>query len=216
MTDRLREVERRAWRSVFSDGLWDIMLGCILLGMGVAAVLQDAAGLARGLGYVVYAAGTALGALVIAVGKRRVTIPRLGWVDFGVRARTRRRRALVVLAIAVPLTLALILVALAFRPRLAALPEFSAAPIVQRTLIGLPAAGMVFIVLSLLALFLDFPRLLLHALIWAGAVLGAEMTETGYPLLAGAVTVLAIGITHLLSFIRRYPLPRPEKQDAGS
>ena len=33
-------IERKAWRSTFQDGLWDIYLGMILFTMGISALLD--------------------------------------------------------------------------------------------------------------------------------------------------------------------------------
>ena len=38
------DLESRAWRSVFQDGLWDIALGTTFLGIGLAATLDLARG----------------------------------------------------------------------------------------------------------------------------------------------------------------------------
>ena len=35
----LKELERRAWRSVFQDGLWDIYLGLLLMAMAILTLL---------------------------------------------------------------------------------------------------------------------------------------------------------------------------------
>jgi len=212
----LKGLERSAWRSVFEDGLWDIMLGCVFLGVGIAAILQHAIALPRGLGYLIQAASTGIGVAVSIVGKRRITIPRLGWVDFGARGRTRRRKAIILLAVAIPLQCALMLLALVFRPGFPAMPDFAGLPLIRRTLIGLPIGGMIFLILALLAVFLDFRRLQLYALILGVAFMGTEMSDTGYPLLAGALIVLAIGVVHLRRFIRRYPAARGEVNDAGA
>jgi len=40
-TINLKELERKAWRSVFQDGLWDIFLGLLLLAMAIGALLSD-------------------------------------------------------------------------------------------------------------------------------------------------------------------------------
>jgi len=42
MTDNLdlKELEKKAWRSTFQDGLWDIYFGLLIFGMGIYTVGQ--------------------------------------------------------------------------------------------------------------------------------------------------------------------------------
>ena len=86
MTTDSKDLERRAWRSVFQDGLWDIALGIMFLGVGLSTTL----GLGRGWTYLEYAAAMALSIALIRIGKQRITLPRLGWVRFGPKAERRR------------------------------------------------------------------------------------------------------------------------------
>ena len=36
----LKEIEKKAWRSTFEDGLWDIYLGSLFFIMGVSPLLR--------------------------------------------------------------------------------------------------------------------------------------------------------------------------------
>jgi hypothetical protein len=84
----LSDLERRAWRSVFQDGLWDIYLGLLLLAMGVGSLLSDV-GASEGMQYGAYAALIGLSMLQLWAGKRFLTLPRMGQVRFGPRRKTR-------------------------------------------------------------------------------------------------------------------------------
>src|SRR5512137_408065 len=101
-TTDTKDLERKAWRSVFQDGLWDIALGIVFLGPGLNIALN----LPQRGGYLLYAAMVALSIVLVRIGKQRITVPRLGWVRFGPRGERRRRNAVIVGAIGVLLTAA--------------------------------------------------------------------------------------------------------------
>ena len=107
------DIERRAWRSVFHDGLWDIAFGIVFLGVGLSAILH----LSRGWAYSIYAVTVVLNVVVLRVGKQRITVPRLGWVRFGAAGSRRRRNAVALLAVGVFLMAALIPVTMVMRSR---------------------------------------------------------------------------------------------------
>lgn len=85
----LKEMERRAWRSVFQDGLWDIYFGMIMISFAVSAWL-DKLPIDEDLWMVVYIGVMVFSLLVLYLGKRFITIPRLGRVKFGAKRQRRR------------------------------------------------------------------------------------------------------------------------------
>jgi len=194
--------EVRAWRSVFQDGLWDIALGIMFLGVGLSMTL----GLKPGWTYAEYAAAMVLSVAVIRVGKRRVTIPRLGWVKFGPKAERRRLNAFLVPTIGMAVTLVLVPLMGIMRPR----PGWI--PLVPALVVGVAA----WTVLSFVAAAWGFPRLYLHAFILGASFFGLELLATGWPMLAGSAIVFAIGIWHLVRFLKLYPKPSPEVANASS
>lgn len=86
----LEKLERKAWLSTFSDGLWDLYLGWLLLGLGIPPLLAPT-GISRGWSYVVTLAMMALGMVGLWLGKRYLTVPRLGRVEFSEKRANRRR-----------------------------------------------------------------------------------------------------------------------------
>jgi len=211
-TADLKDFERRAWRSVFADGLWDIALGCVFLGTGLTMSLS----LSRGWGYLFYAAIVALGIAALLIGKRRITIPRLGWVRFGPKGQKRRRNVIIVLAVGLILTAALIPLTVLARSNLPRVHGPAGTLPVLRILSSLAVSALVWAVLSVMAAFWEFPRLYAHALIIAGSFFAVEMLSRGWPLIAGSAIVLAIGVGSLIRFLKAYPKPAPEAPDGGS
>ena len=87
----LKELERKAWRSFFDDGLWDIYLGLLLALLGVSAFL-DRLELTEAVVMGIY-----IGLLIVVMlgmwaAKRFITVPRLGRVKFGAERQKRRKK----------------------------------------------------------------------------------------------------------------------------
>jgi hypothetical protein len=192
----IANLEARAWRSVFQDGLWDIALGIMFLGVGLSMTLD----LGPGWTYAAYAAAMVLSVAVIRVGKRRITIPRLGWVKFGPKAERRRLNAFLVPTIGVAVTLVLVPLMGIMRPR----PGWT--PLVPALVVGVVA----WTVLSFVAAAWGFPRLYLHAFILGASFFGLELLATGWPMVVGPAVVFAIGVGYLVRFLKLYPKPSPE------
>ena len=98
-TINLKAIERRAWTSYFEDGLWDIFLGAMLLIGGIRSVTD----------YVWYTFLILPLILVLPLGKRFTTTPRLGLVKFGRSRKGKQEKAVVALIISVLAIFALML-----------------------------------------------------------------------------------------------------------
>ncbi len=205
----LKQLEHKAYRSFFRDGLWDISLGLLLLALGVGAAISR---LGIAWGYVIpdlhvitlslYLAATA----VLVVGKKYITVPRLGAVRFGPARKARLSASALILAGSVLLGLVLFLL---LANRLVPGDWFSGRAI------GLLVFGLnALIVFSLLAYFLDFSRLYGYAVLWALAFPASEAVAAHTPLSGafaflltiGALSsvMLGIGTVLLLRFVREY------------
>ncbi len=200
----LKALERRAYRSFFGDGIWDMYLGLLLLGMGGGPALLQ-------MGFpVVWAAIVPLalcGAAMVlfVVGKRHITVPRLGAVQFGPARALKRKRLSLVLACSA--LLGVVLFALvAWR----SIPALSLGNV---PMVALVFAANCLIVFTLGAYYLDFSRLYVYGLLYAVAFpLGIVLDETGrvgasfltvHALLAGPMIV--VGATLFIRFLRAYP-----------
>jgi hypothetical protein len=208
----LKQLERRAYRSFFKDGLWDISLGLLLLALGVGAalsrfgitwghVIPDLHAIVLSL----YLVATAL----LVVGKKYITVPRMGAVRFGPVRKARLSASVIILAGSALLGLVLFLL---LANRLVPGDWFSG------RMIGLLAFGLnAIIVFSLVAYFLDFSRLYAYAVLWALAFPASEAVATHTPLSgafaflftigAFSAVMLGIGIVLLIRFVRDYPIP---------
>jgi MFS family permease len=205
-TISLREIEGKAWMSVFQDGLWDIYLGLLLLSMGMAAWLSDR-GAPEGWYYGTYIALILLAMLVLRAGKRYVTVPRMGRFRPGPKGRARQRKAVILLALSVVVGAVVFALALALRGSRAGWLN-------PRILLGMGYTLNMLIVFSLGAYFLRFERLYLIGLMFALPVpLDIALSElAGIDLgciafVVPAAVILIVGAVVFVRFLREYRLP---------
>lgn len=77
----LKQIERKAWISFFEDGLLDILMGLLLLLMVVPNMLSDVFP-SKSWQYGTTVALAGLAVVIFWAGKRFITMPRLGRVQF--------------------------------------------------------------------------------------------------------------------------------------
>jgi len=210
----LRELELKAWKSVFQDGLWDIYLGLLLLAMAVQALLSDV-GFPESSGMAVLIGLEVLAMLVLWAGKKFITVPRIGRVKFGPKRKTRLSWVMVILFISVLVGAGAFLVASALRSNR---PEWLNAALF------LPAAWVVnaMVVFSLGAYFLDFSRLYLVGVMYALAVpldiLFRKFADVDLSFVAfgaPAAVILIVGLVVFTRFLRDYPIPAEAASDGN-
>lgn len=204
----LRELERKAWTTYFQDGLIDILFGFILLVSILSSTLSNM-GVPDVVRISIYVPLMFLCPAIYVAGKKFVTIPRLGLAKFGSERRARRKKVIVGLIIT-QLVLLIILI-LSFLK--AVTSGFLTSVIVTLNIL---------VALSLLAYYLDYPRMYIIAVLFA-------MTEPTYYYLqhhtnityigviaygVPAGIILIMGIVVFSRFLRRYPLPAKEEVDA--
>ncbi len=201
----LKEIEKKAFRSTFQDGIWDIFLFFLLLNLAVGALLSNS-GVSEGLTMTILAALAAMIVLAFMTGKKRITIPRMGFVKFGPKRKRKIWKSRITLVASCLAGLLVFLAALAIsyypagRPKIAFL---------------LPAAWVAnsIIVFSLLAYNLDCSRLYIYGVLFALPVpVDMAVKElVGVNLIAialavPAVIMLTVGTVLLARFLRDYPL----------
>jgi len=205
----LKELERKAWRSFYQDGLWDIFWGLMLLAMAISALLSDI-GASEPVQLGIMIALEALGILVLFVGKRRITVPRIGRVRFGPKRKRRLSKVRVVLAVSVLVGAALFVAGPVLTGKLSRSMTFE---------FILPAGWVVncLVVFSLMAYFLDFSRLYLIGVLYALAVpldvvqrelssIDLTFVAFGFP----AAVILLMGAVVFVRFLRKCPLSAGE------
>lgn len=198
-TESLKELERRAYRATFEDGVYDILFGLVFLILAGIPILETM-GISRFPGYFLFL----IPILVLWLGKRHITIPRLGFVEFGPKRKSKRRVLAWVFGVVLVLTLPLMIIMLRQ---------------------GLPGNQVWFIValfaapLLAVAIFaVDCPRLYIYAALLAATVAESEFLTSyvGTPFNAlisfgiPGTAIIIYGISLLITFIKKYPLPAQE------
>lgn len=199
----LKEIEGRAWRSFFQDGLWDIYLGLLLLGMAVTAWLESL-GMPESRAMVILVGLQVLSVAILWAGKRFITVPRIGRVRFGPRRKVRLAWITIILVASALVGAAVMLVALLV---------LGSPPAWFNEKLFFPAAWVVnaLVVFSLGAYFLDFNRLYLIGVLYAIAIpidvmlnkmVDAEVSYIAFGI--PALVILVMGVIVLARFLRDY------------
>lgn len=212
----LKEIERKAWRSTFQDGLWDIYLGVLLFSMALSSRL-DTNIRDKFLGYVIYFGFIVFAMVVLWAGKRFVTIPRMGRVKFGPARQSRQKKVRLVLFASVAFGL---------------LASFAGAAVWRGdfgqglpwdVLFPLAYALNMLIVFGLGAYFLDFSRLYLVAVLFALPIplnavlknyLGVDLIF--YAFAVPALMIICMGSFFLVRFLRENPIREAHDDSAQS
>ncbi len=202
----LQELERKAYRTTFQDGLTDVLLGSVFVVMSMVSLFESW-GLPRLSGYLAAFGLLFLVWAMIRFVKIHVVLPRLGTAVFSVDRHKRIKQARIGLAVMVIVTVGLVL---------------ATATGLMQTLFGAFNAwsgylfiGAIFVItLSLLAFFLDYPRLYLYG--WFLALMDPFTVwlagKTGWIFPRGAtifgLVIILIGVVTFLRFLRQHPQPQ--------
>ncbi len=203
----LKDLERKAFRSTYQDGLWDMYFGLIVICM--ATFLHRPAS-----GYspfnIVLMSISLIGAYALFwAGKRFITLPRMGQVKFGEK-RARRKRTMILVLVAVVLIQVVFLVIQFITWRN---PEFGDAFnkfLQEKDAMDLAVAtiGSLFVGPSmiLIAYFMDFPRGYFIGVMMALAVfLMILLNQPIYSVIIGVLIALP-GVVLFVRFVQKYPL----------
>jgi hypothetical protein len=201
----LKELEKKAYRSMFQDGLWDLFLAIMFLGGAVNPIIRDM------IGPVSSAITPIFAFLVFYFGKKFITIPRLGHVKFGPKRQKAQKRLRIAIVFFVVITWAALLLVLTRTVALRPNNEFIWVIAIEILFITIP--------LSVIAYFLDFDRLYAYAVLYGISYPIAEFLHpyVGTPLdgiivygISGGIG-LVVGLLYLIRFVRMYPKIEPSE-----
>jgi len=208
----LKNIERKAFRSVHQDGLWDICIGGVVLSYSVVPFITDSETFPI-LGFGLMLAGLCLFNLFLWAGKKYITTPRLGQVKFGPR-RQRRKLTLVLVLSGIVLLQVILLFGTIFlwsHPEWAARLGFSGSdPDRERLLVAVVGALFVGPSMAMIAYFNDFTRGYYIAFILSLAVFSwIWFDQPIYYVIAGLLIMIP-GVVLFVRFLREHPLPPAE------
>jgi len=207
----LKALEKKAWRSVFQDGLWDIFLGLLLMAFGLSAWL-DRLAISESAHMGIYIGAEILAMVVLFAGKRFITMPRMGVVKFGAERRKRRNIVRLLLFISV-------LVGLAMWFLGSSLMKEDGGVLAGKWFFPMVWMLNMLMVFGLGAYFLEYERLYIIGFLYALAIpLDAVIKSVAkvdldiYIFLTGGLIILVMGIAYLVRFMRDY---KPVSPDQG-
>lgn len=216
MTTRLdlKEVERKAYRSNFQDGLWDIYLGLLLLQMAFGLPLLNA-GLSP-VWIMLLMVGFVIAVLAgFLAAKKWIITPRLGLVTFGQERQKKNKKLTLILSLsALAGVVILLLSTVAYQLVSSGLFD-SWSETIWLIPFGLFLVTAV-TVFSLGAYYMDYTRAYLYGWFFGLAfplnILLEETLGITIPMITILFSAIMIGIGLILfiRFIRTHPVPVPE------
>ena len=206
----LKALEKNAWTSYFQDGLWEIVIGTILLASTLSCALESAGVEDMTRTAIYFPLIIVLPPLILMLGKWYITLPRLGFVKFGQRRELNHIKMFI--GIAATMGVNLLMWGLA-----------SVYPGALREPYGLLLVTFdVLAIFCLIGYYMDYNGFYLIAVLVAapyplkyllerqGSSAWYDIAGYGIP----AVILVAIGLAALVRFIRKYDIPE-ETPDAG-
>ncbi len=197
----LKEIERRAYMSYHQDGLLDIFAGVYILGFGLGIVMDILWDF--GMGAIIMPGIVLVTVLPLWItAKRKITLPRIGFVKFGPRGGTIKLMAIFI-------GLAVVGLGFSFAFTLATFQSGY-----RQWLDLIFQNGMLIVGFGSLAVCLLFGysmglrRLYAYGLLaMIALVIGHFMgIFFAYILLALGITVITTGVALLIGFVKKYPL----------
>lgn len=203
----LKEIEKKAFRSTYQDGIWDIFYGLIVICM-TFFLYHPPSGYSPSNIFLMLV--SMLGSYgFFWAGKKWITTPRLGQVVFGDIRKRKRKKMVIVLIVLIALQAAVVGITTlgwlnpAFAAKLNQILDQTDSGLLVVASIGMLTVGSGMLVM---VYFTDFGRGYYIAVLMAAAVfLMILLNRPLYPVLIGTVIILP-GIVLLVRFIRRYPL----------
>ncbi len=213
----LKELERKAFRSTYQDGLLDIYMGGTIASFTVFAdTLYGVDSLTSWQRVFIFLVGCVISNLIFWVGKKFITLPRIGQVKFGPARKRRIRTLIIVLSVVVGIQVAIFAFQLALWqiPALHSWFGFLALPQDMGKLV-VAVVGALFVGpgFTVMAYFIDFPRGYYIAAVTSLAVFCMIWFENALFYLAAGLLIILPGIFLFIRFLLQHPLPPRELQN---
>ena len=202
----LKNLEKRAVRSTYQDGLLDIQMGGIVASMAAWSYFDRSEGFPI-LALIIFLLGVLASQLIFWAGKKYISAPRLGQVKFGPQ-RLRRGRELAMVLAGIVLVQGIIVLSTLLlweRPAIAGTDRD-----LERLMVAATGALFVGPGVCLIAYFRDFPRGYYIAFILSLGVFAMIWFNQPIYMIAAGLLVIIPGVILLMRFLRKYPLPPQE------
>jgi hypothetical protein len=201
-------LEKKAWRTTFEDGIFDIYFGILILSFGPSITFYEILPVPLNvlLGPILIGFGLAF----FILSKKYLIKPRFGVVKFGRKRKAKKLRTVVVLSVNVVFLLILFLFNISLSEVSANLP--------YNIVVLLEGILFLTVPLCLVAYFIQLTRLYFYALLLGCGFFLADISSLIVPnpfnflfvyLLLGGI-IITVGVTYLIRFTKKYQLPKEE------
>ncbi len=207
----LKEAERKVFRTIYNDGLWDIFLGCFFLMFAIAPYLSPSLGdFWSSVVFLPFWGGVYLAIRLI---RKHVVTPRIGVVKFGHARKKKLAKFTVVMLVVNFLALILGLVA--------AMNFGEVSGQIYSIILGM----ILLTGFSIAAYFLDFGRLYIYGLLVGLSPLAGEWlwaqglaSHHGFPITFGISSsiMILVGLAIFVRLLNDNPVPKEEIPSRGS
>lgn len=189
----LDEIERRAFLAYHQDGLLDIIIGTALLLIGVFVILLPDFWFFL-IGFLVVLSSTYTAA------KRRITAPRLGYVEFSQKRKKQSSTILLILTIVILCANVATMIAWL-------IPSFG---LILEANFQLIVALIAFLIFLLIGYTTALRRVYVYGIIICLALISSHfwILNFGIPLIVTGSTSLVTGIVLLIRFQKKFPITR--------
>jgi hypothetical protein len=209
----LKEIERKAFRSTYQDGLLDLEFGLVVICMSIF-IYRPASGYSP-INIILAVCAIAAANLLFWAGKKYITLPRMGQVRVGPQRARRKRTMVIVMSVIVLIQVVLLmlqLLAWAKPESVVNITRLMPDRARMDLLVASIGALIVLLGMTVMAYFTDFPRGYYIAIMMALAVfLMIYLNQPIYPVIIGGLIILP-GLVLFVRFLKTYPL---QKQDAS-
>ncbi len=201
----LKQIERKAFRFTYQDGLLDILMGFMVAAMSIFVYRPAGGYSARNIIWLLLI--FAVGQILFWVGKKYVTLPRMGQVRFGPARQQRKKNLAIVMVIVIFFQAGVVaLTTLGWRNPAIGTRLFGNVSLEH---LAVAALGSLFVgpTMLFIAYMNDFLRGYYIAILMALAVfLMIYINQPIYPLIIGGVILLP-GLVLFIRFLKMYPAP---------
>lgn len=206
----LKAIERKAFRSVHQDGLWDIYIGGLLLVLSTMFSIPDSGeGELTTLGLAML--GVAIVFALFQLGKKYITVPRMGQVRFGPERQKRKITLAWIMSAFVLVTLGMFLYSLyVWNIADAGQVIVSISPSLERAIVASLAALIAGVSMIVTSYFKEFIRGYYIALLMGVGFFFTILFDTITPMIVAGALILLPGLVLFVNFLRQHPLPPQE------
>ena len=206
----LKAIERKAFRSVHQDGLWDIYIGGLLLVLSTMFSIPDSGeGELTTLGLAML--GVAIVFAFFQLGKKYITVPRMGQVRFGPERQKRKITLAWIMGAFVLVTLGMFLYSLyVWNAADTGQVVVAINPSLERALVASLAALIAGVSMIVTSYFKEFIRGYYIALLMGLGFFFTIFFDTITPMIVTGALILIPGLVLFVNFLRQHPLPPKE------